>query len=85
MSTFDNPFDPNRRLHAGGCSCGRHLSEAEHQAASLQTQAAIESELSGSSVAAKERADAEGKALVLAWLLAWFLAGLGRINRVKPD
>ena len=33
MSTFDNPFDPNRRLHAGGCSCGRHLSEAEHQAA----------------------------------------------------
>ena len=33
MSTFDNPFDPNRRLHAGGCSCGQHLSEAEHQAA----------------------------------------------------
>ena len=44
MSTFDNPFDPNRRLHAGGCSCGRHLSEAEHQAAPLQIQSAIESE-----------------------------------------
>ena len=30
MSTFDNPFDANRRLHGGGCSCGRHVSEAEH-------------------------------------------------------
>jgi nitrate/nitrite transport system substrate-binding protein len=32
MSTFDNPFDPNRRLVAGGCSCGRHATEAEHAA-----------------------------------------------------
>src|SRR3989442_7259074 len=44
MSTFDNPFDPNRRLHAGGCSCGRHLSEAEHQAAQLRIQSATGSE-----------------------------------------
>src|ERR1700709_1776692 len=45
MSTFDNPFDPDRRLHAGGCGCGQHLSEAEHHAAGqLQIQAAIESE-----------------------------------------
>jgi nitrate/nitrite transport system substrate-binding protein len=29
MSTFDNPFDPARRLRSG-CSCGRHASEAEH-------------------------------------------------------
>src|SRR5436189_6090011 len=33
MSTFDNPFDPGHGLHASGCSCGRHGSEAEHQAA----------------------------------------------------
>jgi len=32
MSTFDNPFDPDRRLTAGGCSCGRHINEAEHAA-----------------------------------------------------
>jgi len=32
MSTFDNPFDPNRRLSALGCSCGRHATEAEHAA-----------------------------------------------------
>lgn len=31
MSTFDNPFDANTRLTGGGCSCGRHLSEAEHE------------------------------------------------------
>src|SRR6187399_976115 len=35
MSTFDNPFDPNRRLRAGGCSCGQHVSEAEHEHAEL--------------------------------------------------
>ncbi|MDI4239060.1 MULTISPECIES: CmpA/NrtA family ABC transporter substrate-binding protein [unclassified Bradyrhizobium] len=30
MSIFDNPFDPDRNLRTG-CSCGRHLSEAEHR------------------------------------------------------
>ncbi len=38
MSTFDNPFDPNRRLSSFGCSCGQHASDAEHQAA-VQFQA----------------------------------------------
>src|SRR5262252_6113545 len=32
MSTFDNPFDPERRLNRTGCSCGRHRSQAEHDA-----------------------------------------------------
>ena len=31
MSIFDDPFDPKRRLHTGGCACGRHLSAAEHE------------------------------------------------------
>src|SRR5438477_3937611 len=45
MSTFDNPFDPDRRLRAGGCSCGLHVSEAEHHAAEqLQLRAAIANE-----------------------------------------
>jgi nitrate/nitrite transport system substrate-binding protein len=40
MSTFDDPFDPARRLRAG-CACGRHASEAEHErAASLALQQA---------------------------------------------
>jgi nitrate/nitrite transport system substrate-binding protein len=30
MSTFDNPFDSEARL-SSGCSCGRHLSQAEHK------------------------------------------------------
>src|SRR6266705_4915449 len=29
MSTFDDPFDPQRRLRSG-CPCGRHRSQAEH-------------------------------------------------------
>jgi nitrate/nitrite transport system substrate-binding protein len=28
MSTFDNPFDPRRRLT--GCNCGRHVSQLDH-------------------------------------------------------
>ncbi|WP_022720552.1 CmpA/NrtA family ABC transporter substrate-binding protein [Rhodopseudomonas sp. B29] len=45
MSTFDNPFDPDRRLGAG-CSCGRHANEAEHaaDAAALAPQPMLESE-----------------------------------------
>ena len=45
MSTFENPFDPNRRL-LEGCSCGRHRSAAEHEyEARQQLQcAAVESE-----------------------------------------
>ncbi|MGH6753080.1 MAG: CmpA/NrtA family ABC transporter substrate-binding protein, partial [Bradyrhizobium sp.] len=42
MSTFDNPFDPARRLHSQGCSCGRHSSDAEHDAAAqLSLQPAV--------------------------------------------
>ena len=45
MSTFDNPFDPDRSLRSFGCSCGQHASEAEHEAAAqLQIRASIESE-----------------------------------------
>jgi nitrate/nitrite transport system substrate-binding protein len=31
MSTFDNPFDADKRLTTGGCSCGQHASQAEHE------------------------------------------------------
>jgi nitrate/nitrite transport system substrate-binding protein len=45
MSTFEDPFDPERRLKPG-CVCGRHASQAEHDhAARSQLQcAAVESE-----------------------------------------
>ncbi|MGQ9371448.1 CmpA/NrtA family ABC transporter substrate-binding protein [Azospirillum sp. ST 5-10] len=33
MATFDDPFDQARPLTRTGCSCGRHASEAEHDAA----------------------------------------------------
>src|SRR6266446_9660569 len=45
MSTFDDPFDPQRRLRSG-CPCGRHRSQAEHDS-DTQRQlscAAVESE-----------------------------------------
>lgn len=33
MSAYRNPFDPNVRLQRGGCSCGRHHSQSEHDQA----------------------------------------------------
>ena len=46
MSTFDNPFDPKRRLNRWGCSCGQHRSQAEHDAEAQRQLhcASIESE-----------------------------------------
>src|SRR6059058_6531922 len=45
MSTFDNPFDPDRRLRASGCACGQHGSEAEHHALTqTQSQVSVASE-----------------------------------------
>ena len=45
MSSFDNPFDPDRRLAPTGCACGAHRSQAEHDDAQRQLQcAAVESE-----------------------------------------
>src|SRR5262245_15950300 len=46
MSTFDNPFDPTRSLNRSGCSCGRHVSQVEHERdATAQLQCiAVESE-----------------------------------------
>src|SRR5260370_2104069 len=31
MGTFDNPFDPNRRLRDARCPCGIHASRIEHE------------------------------------------------------
>src|SRR5215813_8926276 len=42
MATFDNPFDPNRRLYRSGCTCGRHASQSEHDG--QLACAAVESE-----------------------------------------
>ncbi len=43
MSSFDNPLDPRISLR-GGCSCGRHASQSEHDAAAEELQGrAVES------------------------------------------
>src|SRR6202047_4079788 len=35
MSTFDDPFDADRKLSRSGCACGQHRSAAEHDHAAL--------------------------------------------------
>jgi nitrate/nitrite transport system substrate-binding protein len=38
MSTFDDPFNAEAALLRHGCSCGRHASEAEHDANAEEDQ-----------------------------------------------
>ena len=33
MALFDDPFDGDTRLSKSGCSCGKHASQADHEAA----------------------------------------------------
>ncbi len=42
MSGFNNPFNPKTRLHRGGCSCGRHHNQAEHDAEVSGAEAAVD-------------------------------------------
>lgn len=42
MSAFRNPFDHEVRLHRGGCSCGRHNSQAEHEQAEVTEERALQ-------------------------------------------
>ncbi len=44
MSTFDNPFDPKRGLNRSGCSCGRHVTQGDHERDVQLQCAAVESE-----------------------------------------
>src|SRR3954452_22004639 len=44
MSTFDDPFDPARRLGQPACPCGRHSSHAEHEHEQKLACAAVEGE-----------------------------------------
>jgi nitrate/nitrite transport system substrate-binding protein len=44
MSTFDSPFDAQRRLNQSGCSCGRHASQGEHDRDAPLQCAAVDSE-----------------------------------------
>src|SRR6267143_6691992 len=36
MSTFDDPFDADRKLSRSACGCGRHRSVAEHDRAAVR-------------------------------------------------
>src|SRR6202521_4277164 len=44
MSTFNNPFDPVRRLNRSGCPCGRHASTQEHDRETQLQCAMVETE-----------------------------------------
>jgi nitrate/nitrite transport system substrate-binding protein len=64
MALFDNPFDASRRLHRGGCSCGAHGSQSEHDAAMPSGDAAIERVVEGTVMRALFPHDAERRAFL---------------------
>ncbi|MBN9525960.1 MAG: ABC transporter substrate-binding protein [Alphaproteobacteria bacterium] len=39
MGMFDDPLDATRKLSASGCGCGRHASQADHDAATAGSEA----------------------------------------------
>ncbi|MER2268028.1 CmpA/NrtA family ABC transporter substrate-binding protein [Methylobacterium oxalidis] len=64
MALFDNPFDPETRLRRGGCSCGEHRSQAEHDAARPTGEAAAQRLVEGAVMRALFPRDAERRAFL---------------------
>ena len=64
MALFDNPFDASRRLNRGGCSCGAHPSQREHDAGLPSGDAAIERVIEGTVMRALFPHDAERRAFL---------------------
>ncbi|MCJ2044213.1 ABC transporter substrate-binding protein [Methylobacterium sp. J-078] len=64
MALFDNPFDASRRLRRGGCSCGAHDSQSEHDAALPSGDAAILRVVEGTVMRALFPRDAERRAFL---------------------
>ncbi|KQP96641.1 CmpA/NrtA family ABC transporter substrate-binding protein [Methylobacterium sp. Leaf117] len=64
MALFDNPFDASRRLGRGGCSCGAHRSQGEHDAAQPVGDAAIQRVVDGTVMRALFPHDAERRAFL---------------------
>ncbi|GEP03555.1 CmpA/NrtA family ABC transporter substrate-binding protein [Methylobacterium oxalidis] len=64
MALFDNPFDPETRLRRGGCSCGEHRSQAEHDAALPTGEAAAQRLVEGAVMRALFPRDAERRAFL---------------------
>jgi nitrate/nitrite transport system substrate-binding protein len=64
MALFDNPFDATRRLGRGGCSCGAHRSQGEHDAAQPTGDAALQRVVDGTVMRALFPHDAERRAFL---------------------
>ncbi|KQO67055.1 CmpA/NrtA family ABC transporter substrate-binding protein [Methylobacterium sp. Leaf89] len=64
MALFDNPFDAARRLGRGGCSCGAHRSQGEHDAAQPTGDAALQRVIDGTVMRALFPHDAERRAFL---------------------
>jgi nitrate/nitrite transport system substrate-binding protein len=78
MALFDNPFDASHRLSRGGCSCGSHRSQGEHDAAVPGADATIERVVEGTVMRALFPHDAERRAFLRSVGAATALAAIGQ-------
>ncbi|WP_029010528.1 CmpA/NrtA family ABC transporter substrate-binding protein [Azospirillum halopraeferens] len=66
MATFDDPFDSSRTLTRRGCSCGRHASQADHDAAAAGEEARLTRVVEGAVMRALFPNDATRRAFLRA-------------------
>src|SRR5581483_5425952 len=64
--SFDDPLDPNLALRSGGCSCGAHAGQAEHEAASMSAEARLSRVVEGAVLRALFPHDAGRRAFLRA-------------------
>jgi nitrate/nitrite transport system substrate-binding protein len=79
MSMFKNPFNPNQRL--GGCSCGKHHSQVEHDAEQfkLDEEAALNRAVESAVVRALFPVDADRRNFLRAVGSTTALAAIGTL------
>ena len=78
MSTFDDPFDSSRSLSRRGSSCGRHATEAEHDAV-LSSEARVGRVVEGALMRALFPQDASRRAFLKAVGAPAALAALSQL------
>lgn len=79
MGMFDDPLDATRKLSAGGCGCGRHASQADHDATTAGSEARMSRAVESAVVRALFPEDATRRGFLKAVGASTALAAISQI------
>lgn len=79
MSSFENPFDPDRPLSRKGCTCGRHDSQSEHDRAAVAPEQAYKEAVASAVMRAMFPQDAGRRAFLKAVGASTALAAIAQV------